>query len=248
VHRVCTDRDESYTLGTVVPTTRASSEALFMPAGECSEPRAPATADGTGSFLPQTRHTLLVRRWWVWTLGVLAVLVAIVVVLRLTYLLYPIGPGGQSDAPTFPACNGRSLAEGFTYKFRDPRRGEFVVFHARGHLGGPITPDPRSRELGIVKRVVGVPSDTVSWKHRYVHVNGVQFDKIKTPFFLETTLGKDEYFVLGDNRTFSQDSRDFGPVPRDAIFAKVFLIYWPLSRFGGIPARRAGPPPGQTPC
>jgi signal peptidase I len=202
------------------------------------------------------RHNPGVRRWWVWTIGVLVVLVAIVVGLRVTNLLYLVGPGGESDIPTFPACNGRLFAEGFTYKFRDPHRGEFAVFHARGHLGGPITPDPHSRDLGPSKRVVGVPGDTVSLRHvkragggyGYVYVNGVRFDQIETPFFPKVTLGKDEYFVLGDNRTFSQDSRDFGPVPRDAIFARVILIYWPLSHFGGIPARKAGPPPGQIPC
>jgi signal peptidase I len=194
------------------------------------------------------RHNPVVRRWWVWTIGVLVVLVAIGVGLRLTYLLYPIGPGGQSEAPTIPRCDGRTLAEGFTYHFRDPHRGELVVFHASGHLGGPIAPDPNSRDLGIAKRVVGVPGDTVSVKHGYVYVNGVRFDQIETPFFLTVTLDKDQYFLLGDNRTFSQDSRDFGPVPRDAIFAKVFLIYWPLSHFGGLPARKAGPPPGEKPC
>jgi signal peptidase I len=194
------------------------------------------------------RHNPVVRRWWVWTLGVLVVLVAIIVVLRVTYLLYPIGPGGVSDAPTFPACNGRDLAEGFTYKFRDPHRGEFVVFHASGRIGGTITPDPNSRQLGIVKRVVGTPRDTVSVKHGYVYVNGVRFDKIETPSFPKVTVGKDEYFLLGDNRMYAYDSREFGPVPRDAIFAKVFLIYWPLSHFGGIPPPKAGAPLGQIPC
>ena len=124
-----------------------------------------------------------------------------------------------------------------------------VVFHASGHLGGPITPDPHSRDLGISKRVVGVPGDTVSWKHGYVYVNGVRFDQIQTSVFLNVTLGKDEYFVLGDNRTFSQDSRDFGPVPRDAIFAKVFLIYWPPRASGasrlGRPARRPDKSPAK---
>jgi len=179
---------------------------------------------------------------------VLVGLVAVVFGLRLTYLLYPIGPGGESSAPEIPSCHARTLAEGFTYHFRDPRRGEMVVFHARGHFGGAITPDPHSRELGISKRVVGVPGDTVSVKHGYVYVNDVRFDQIETPYFLPETLGKNQYFVLGDNRTFSEDSREFGPVPRDAIFGRVFLIYWPLSHFGGIPARKPGPPPGQTPC
>jgi hypothetical protein len=104
----------------------------------------------------------------VWTIVGFGVLVAIVAGLRLTYSLYPVGPGGVSSSPTIPPCNARTLAEGITYHFRDPKRGEMVVFHARGHLGGPITPDPKSRDLGISKRVVGVPGDTVSWKHGYV--------------------------------------------------------------------------------
>jgi signal peptidase I len=208
------------------------------------------------------RHNPAVRRWWVWAIVALVVLAAIVFGLRWTYLLYPVGPGGESDSPTIPPCHARTLAEGFTYHFRDPKRGELVVFHARGHLGGLITPDTESRDLGIVKRVVGVPGDTVSVRHLksvfgvpgetlrlgYVYVNGVRFDQIETPFFPKVTLGKDQYYVLGDNRTYAHDSRDFGPVPRDSIFAKVFLIYWPLSHFGGIPSRKAGPPPGHIPC
>ena len=198
----------------------------------------------------------------VWTIGALVALMALVVGLRLTYLLYPVGPGGVSNSPTIPPCNARTLAEGFTYHFRDPRRGELVVFHARGHLGGAITPDPHSRESAFVKRVVGIPGDIVFVRHLkrvfgvpgetvrygYVYANGVRFDQIETPFFPKATLGKDQYYVLGDNRTYAQDSRDFGPVPRDAIFARVVLIYWPLSHLGGIPARKAGLPPGQTPC
>ena len=94
------------------------------------------------------------------------------VVLRVTYLLYPIGPGGQSDSPTIPACHGRTLAEGFTYKFRNPHRGEIVVFHASGHLGGPITPDPKSHELGISKRVVGLPASLREARERFRRRSG----------------------------------------------------------------------------
>ena len=188
------------------------------------------------------------RRWLFWTLGVIGALVVVVVVLRLTYLIYPIAPGGVSDAPTIPGCNARELAEGFTYRFRDPRRGELVVFHASGHLGGEITPDPHSRQLGIVKRVIGIPGDHVELRGGRVYVNGVEADDIVTQSFSPVDLGKDEYFLLGDNRSFSQDSRDFGPVPRSAIFGRVFLIYWPLSHFGGIPSRKPGKPPGDLHC
>ena len=54
--------------------------------------------------------------------------------------------------------------------------------------------------------------------------------------------------MLGDNRTFSQDSRDFGPVPRDAIFARTFLVYWPLGRFGVPTYDKDGVPPGEAPA
>jgi signal peptidase I len=187
------------------------------------------------------------RRWLAWLLGVVAVLAVTLGVLWWTSLLFPIGGGGGvSDAPTWP-CKGRGLAEGFTYHFRDPRRGEFVVFHASGHLGGPITPDPDASG-SFVKRVIGVPGDQVAAHGGRVYVNGVKSDDIATAAFTKVDLQAKQYFVLGDNRSFSQDSRDFGPVPRDAIFGRAFMIYWPLGHFGGLPAQKAGRPPGEFAC
>jgi len=187
------------------------------------------------------------RRALAWVLGIVAVLVLALGILWLTGLLFPVGGGGASDAPTIPACKGRGIAEGFTYHFRDPRRGELVVFHASGHLGGPITPDP-SASGSFVKRVIGIPGDQVEARGGRVYVNGVKADDIATSDFPKVDLEAKQYFVLGDNRSFSQDSRDFGPVPRSAIFAREFMLYWPLSHFGGIPARKAGRPPGEISC
>jgi signal peptidase I len=186
------------------------------------------------------------RRGLAWTLGSILIVVVAVAVLWLTSLLFPIGGKGVSDSPTIPPC-GRTLAEGFTYHFRDPRRGEFVVFHASGHIGGSITPDPDAGG-SFVKRVIGIPGDQVEAHGGRVYVNGIKADDITTGDFAKVDLAADEYFVLGDNRSFAQDSRDFGPVPRKAIFARVFMIYWPLSHVGGIPARKAGQPPGNISC
>ena len=156
--------------------------------------------------------------------------------------------GGASMSPTFPACNGRWLAEGFTYRFREPHRGEVVAIHTRGQLGGPVVPDPRSRDLNLGKRVIGVPGDTVVGRQGRVFVNGRQADDIPTDPFPPTRLGDEQYFVLGDNRSFSQDSRVFGPVPRDAIWARVVLTYWPLGRIGVPGYDKDLVPPGQVLC
>jgi signal peptidase I len=154
---------------------------------------------------------------------------------------------GSSGAPTLPACRGGSIAEGFTYRFRDPHRGEIVNFHIRGAIGGPITPDPDGGDF-IAKRVLGIPGDTVAWRNGRVLVNGKEADEIATPEFATARLGRDDYFVMGDNRSYSQDSRDFGSVPRDAIFSRVILVWWPLGRFGPVRYDKMLTPPGPMSC
>ena len=173
--------------------------------------------------------------------------VALVAVLSWTSLVV-LGRavGGSSMSPTIPACDGRWLTEGFTYRFRDPHRGEIVAFRARGQLGGPVVPDREARDLNIGKRVIGIPGDSVVGRDGRVFVNERQADNIPTDEFPLTRLGTDEYFVLGDNRSFSQDSRDFGPVPRDAIFGRTVLIYWPLGRIGVPGYNKNLVPPGDA--
>ena len=178
-----------------------------------------------------------------------ATLIAVVVVFGGLWWAGLVVPGraagGSSMSPTIPACDGRWLAEGFAYRLRDPRRGEIAIFHARGQVGAPVVPDPDARDLNLGKRVIGIPGDTVVGRGGRVFVNGTKADEIPTDPFPATRLGPDEYFVLGDNRSFSQDSRDFGPVPRDAIFARAILVYWPLGDFGVPGYDRELMPPGE---
>lgn len=162
-------------------------------------------------------------------------------------LLFPLkGKCPGAMYPTIPA-GGQVLAEGFTYHFRDPHRGEIVRFHGRGHLGRPLVPDPKSHDVGVSERVIGVPGDTVAGHDGRVFVNGRKSDDIPTSSFPPVHVGRHEYFVLGDNRSYAQDSRSFGLVPRDAIFARLILIAWPFGRFG-VPAYNKHVVPPGTRC
>jgi signal peptidase I len=188
------------------------------------------------------------RKPLAWLLILTVFLAIAFLVLWKTFLLYPIAARkGVSNLPTI-RCGDRYFAEGFTYHFRDPRRGELVAIHARGSSRGQITPDPDGRDLAVTKRVIGLPEDQVEAHDGRVYVNGIKADDIATKSFKRVDLGSGQYFVLGDNRSSSQDSRTFGPVPRKAIFGRIFTIYWPLKHFGAVPARRAGEPPGGVAC
>jgi signal peptidase I len=176
---------------------------------------------------------------------ILIALVVLVAVLSLAGLvLTGYAQGTFSMAPTLPGCNGRHLDEDITYRFRDPHRGEIVLFHARGEIGGTITPDPKSNQLGVTKRVLGIPGDTVVGRGGRVFVNGKKADDIPTDSFDAVHLGKGQYWVLGDNRGVSEDSRAFGPVPRKAIYGRVVLVFWPLGRFGIPGYNKHLKPPG----
>src|SRR5262245_27153208 len=131
------------------------------------------------------------RRKVVWVpIATVLALIVVAVILAATGLIVPVLAGiGASNVPTIPACNGRYLAEGFTYHFRDPHRGELVVIHARGHVGEPITPDPHARDLNLTKRVIGLPGDKVVGRGGRVFVNGKKADDIATDPFPPTHLG-----------------------------------------------------------
>jgi signal peptidase I len=138
------------------------------------------------------------------------------------------------------ASSDRVLANRFIYHFRDPRRGEIVVFHA---------PKLATRECtgGIfVKRVIGLPGEVWSERNGYTYIDGkrlsepyVEPDRRDTqssslldipPAGTLHRIPKDMYLMEGDNRTHSCDSRVWGLVPRSSIIGKVFFTYWPLSR------------------
>jgi signal peptidase I len=137
------------------------------------------------------------------------------------------GPGCQASA------SDRVLANRFIYRVRDPDRGDIVVFE---------TPPRALERCGaagtFVKRLVALPGDTVSQQKGVLRVNG---EPVEEPYlnggppgpdFPERNLAADEYFMMGDNRAQSCDSREWGPVTRDDLIGPVFAVYWPPTRLG----------------
>lgn len=150
------------------------------------------------------------------------------------FLIQPHQVKGASMDPTFH--DGQYiLTDKISYRLHMPQRGDVVVFKA------PMNPD-----FDYIKRIIGLPGDTISIKDGKVIINGqslndeyIQTDTILLPgqYIREgeqITVGPNEYFVLGDNRSHSADSRQWGMVPQKDIIGRVFFRYWPVNKFGLI--------------
>jgi signal peptidase I len=172
----------------------------------------------------------------------IAIAVAAVLAIK-AWVVNPYRIPSSSMEPTLhcaepePGCQAgasdRVLANRFIYRFRDPERGDIVVFR---------TPERAVERCGaggtFVKRLIGTPGDTLSMRGGVLRVNGEQVDEPYVnggppgPDFTKRTLGPDEYFMMGDNRAQSCDSREWGTVSRDDLIGPVFAVYWPLTRLG----------------
>jgi signal peptidase I len=188
-------------------------------------------------------------RWITRALAIVVMAVAALVVLDFAELLVPVEPDDtQSMANTIPACDARVLAQGFSYRFFDPSPGQVVAVHAAETDDGEIVPDRDADDRTLVLRVAAVPGDVIEARDGLVFVDDVKFDGLTTEPFGPITVPNEQYFLLGDNRAAALDSRTFGPVLGNAIFARVFAVFWPLGEISFRLGPGSGASPGKIAC
>lgn len=143
------------------------------------------------------------------------------------------------------------LVDKLTPHFDDYHRDDIVVFKPPAGWEDPSG-------TAYVKRVIGVAGDTIDIHGGHAYLNGTL---LVEPFVMkgQTTdmqdgrsrtwaLKKDELFVMGDHREQSQDSRDFGPIPKSSVIGRAWLRYWPTSAFGLVPQAKPQPSPSVSPA
>jgi signal peptidase I len=190
-----------------------------------------------------------VLRWIVRALAILVIALTVVVVLDFAEILVIFRPDdSEAMADTLPACGARVVAEGITYRIRDPRQDEVVAVHAAVAEDGAVVPDADAADRTLVLRVAAEPGDTIEGRDGTVFVDDVKLDDITTKPFSKVTVPSEQYFLLGDNRDAAIDSRIFGPVLGDAIFARVFVVAWPLRDITFRLGQSSGAPPGPVAC
>lgn len=145
----------------------------------------------------------------------------VVVVLIRSFIATPVRVDGDSMNKTFK--NGDIL---ILYKLSKIKRFDVIVLH-----------EEKDNEK-IIKRVIGMPGDTVAIKDGEIYINDEKIDDEyaygMTSDYDRITLKSDEYFILGDNRLISKDSRYFGPIKEKEIKGKVVFRIFPFSKFGKI--------------
>jgi len=165
---------------------------------------------------------------FVWEMIKTAVTVVIVVFLIKTYIFQLFIVDGQSMEPTLHH-NQMLLVDKLSYNIRSPHRGEIIVFQKPNE----------SANTNFIKRIIGIPGDKVSIRDNSIYITNQDNQEVKiqeeylpadiiTNGSHEYTINDNELFVLGDNRTNSQDSRVLGAINNDLVVGKALFTYWPV--------------------
>jgi signal peptidase I len=172
------------------------------------------------------------RSWTRFLVGGLGVdlLVAILISGFIILFLYqPVRVEGTSMLPQLQDQD-RLFINKFAYRFEEIHRGDVVVFLY-----------PGDETKSYIKRVIALPGDDLRIDHGAVWVNGKEQQENYVPLKFQDDrsmpdmiVPRGDYFVMGDHRSISSDSRDFGPVPRGLIYGKAAFVYWPMDQAGVV--------------
>ena len=171
----------------------------------------------------------LKRQHWLFTLALLVV-VWFVLPLSLRFMInistVRVRQGGYSMGTTLPDAS-YILADRLAYDQKDPQRGDIIIFSF-----------PLDTSQDLIKRVIGLPGETIAVQEGVVTINGTPLEEsyiTEPPLYAGTwVVPEGQYFVLGDQRNDSRDSHQWGFLPRENIIAKAVWIYFPLDHFGRI--------------
>lgn len=163
------------------------------------------------------------------------VVLALIIVLPIRYFVFqPFIVKGQSMEPNFEDGDYLIIDE-LSYRFREPKRGEVVVFK-----------NPRNPSQRFIKRIIGLPGEEVLIENGKITIIKDGEKKVLeeskylnsewTGGDIQISLGENEYFVLGDNRNYSFDSRQFGPLSKKYIIGRVLFRLWPPTSFAKFEA------------
>jgi signal peptidase I len=147
----------------------------------------------------------------------------------IVFIYQPVKVEGVSMMPSLEDQE-RIFVNKFVYRLEPISRGDVVVFRY-----------PRDPSKSYIKRVIGVAGDRIRIDGGQVYVNGAALDEDYVPpayddarSFPETVVPPHTYFVLGDHRSMSSDSREFGPVNQSSIYGKAVFGYWPMDKLGRV--------------
>ena len=181
------------------------------------------TGDGPVIQSPQRNRGAM--HSWMRDLVISVVVSAFIII----FLYQPVRVEGTSMLPVLEDQD-RLFIDKMAYRVGEIHRGDVVVFQY-----------PRDHEKSYIKRVIALPGDDLRIDHGQVYVNGTKVVEGYVPKRFaddrsqpEMIVPMHEYFVMGDHRSISSDSRDFGPVERELIYGKAAFVYWPMDQAGVV--------------
>ena len=201
-----------------------------MEEGKPAKPQAEPETAGTNAAAPATEATAVPHasgavRSWLRDLMVSVAISAFIII----FLYQPVRVEGTSMLPQLEDQD-RLFINKIAYRVGEIHQGDVVVFEY-----------PRDHSKSYIKRVIALPGDRLRIDHGRVYVNGARLAEPYVPGRFEDerseaeiVLPANEYWVMGDHRSISSDSRDFGPVDRELIYGKAVFVYWPMEQVGVV--------------